>query len=788
MDEFRKKLFEYGIYGCSVTKLSAEELKLALKAPYAEIVTQEVALALANAFNMKKHITVTNSNEITTDHVVRMATSAWKDYIFGPSVNITSRPYFHLINYLLQHSDFVDTATVRRDLQIDPKTLFYITKKLKSLDILEDYKQALQTYIKLRPLQDKSTEENLRTEEVDIYGEDPVLRPENLKLYHNCPLLDQVYHTISNASEGIDAKSLHMQTGLVPKVGYKILQRLATLPDSDLCMVPEICHKSVVHRWFTNALYERITLARIKQISGSTPVDIRKSISTVEKETAMRLIAKKYKRFILNHSIVDEISTMTGWAYTFDKKTLLKTARAIGLYITKPDHTRAGHYILSIDPVGNDAEVIIKKKKHDHAHKGVQRLKHQLIWSVHFTRLDNGQATNLWQCCRKLLLFINSELEQIGSDSIQFVELYHKMPMQLFYEISGATKACFRCHAAYNVWYNNKDRFLLQVGDTDAHKEIFYKSNGIELIRPVVFTIADAVDQLIVSEFLLLAPKQYAETVQTYIQSRYIAPALNSLGKKKYIAIEEVDGVRIVRRGAEPFSDEEMERRIRKSANRTPVNYNLRMRIAQSTIKIEEDDYQTAFKQMLFKDYPQPVASEIWKTLYSVKPIRLDLTKDVIPIPEAMQPFYLIVKGIVVRGIERPWSLLEKYPDADLEFVVQHLLRRKIIAARVVNRDCTAIPVSSKFLHLFSIKPDFIRQHCDVVDNYLGTYFCRIFKYIKEKGSVDTAAILQKMHYIEDFELDAFLKVYESVFRTDKIDTFTTVTLKNIEDPFLGDL
>ncbi|KAI4291431.1 hypothetical protein PAPHI01_0705 [Pancytospora philotis] len=784
MSSLKSKLFGYGFYGAPAEQLSTAELEEAMDAPYAEIVEHAAVERLMEDFSMRGLDSISALEEFSSAHVVRLSTVAWRDYIFGPGVNITSRVYFQLIDYLMRRAEFVNTSEVRRDLHIDPKTLFYLCKKLKALGIIEDQRDGQQTCIRVLPIAERLAEPREPGDELRIYEDGPAPSTEHLQLFCNTTLYAQVHALIESAPDGMDAKMLCVYTGLSPKVGYKLVQKLASLAGSDLCMVPEICYRSVVHKWYTRARYEKATRRRLEQIAGNAVADSRKSISVLEKETAMRIVAEKYGKFVLGKEIANEISTMTGWAYSFDRKTLLNTARAIGLHIRKAKSQGAVSYTLSVAPI-DDAEASAPQDKTYESEN--RRLKAKFLWNTRFNRLDNGQALNMWRGYKSLAEFILAELDRRGCDTVSLTSLRDTMPLGLFYMTSGISKSCFRYIAAYSIWRSNRARFAGPEDGADTGRSIYYIDGNRELIKPAVFEIAQTVDALTVGEFLALAAPRHAEILRAYFFSPALKSALRRLHRKGFItAVEEAPDF-MLGRGALATDSPRMQALIDAKPEKTHVNYNTRVHAYHRAQQIGLQGPREALREMLFKNYPAHIAEALYSPARQGRPeIARRTSKQPVVLPERLQTLYMDIKATIISGAYSGDAFYEQYGAADVETVLVYLMQRKVIGAKLVPRHASAVPLSKKFTQAFAYRPELIQNHTATVDPYCGLYFQRVHRIVEEGGSVDTGAILAKLRYVEEFELQRFFEAYADVFSLDKIDDFVLASLRDAQDPFLG--
>lgn len=783
--DLKSKLFGFGIFGRPVSVLSQEEIEEALGSSYAEIVSAVEIEKLRSSFTLNPLACIEGKEPIRPEHIVRMRTTAWRDYIFGPGVNILSKEYFFLIDYLLRTSEFVNTAVIRKDLGIEPKTLHYIGKKLKQFNVIEDRKENNMSFIRLNFIEEKPPVEKSISDE--IFASENCLEVRDLCLYDNMPLCDQVKMLIEGAEEGMDTKMLYKKTGLSCRTGLKVMQKLCAQNSEDLCIVTEICYKSSVSKCYVRSVYEKITKKRLERITGNAGTNNQKTISAQEKEAALCFLAGKYKSFVLGKEIINEISELTGWAYTFDRKTLINAAKGAGLVVTRLEVPGGWRYIISKEAY--DRETQVKSKEDGIAgtnyEKFRRRIRNAFLQNASYVKLDNGHALNNWRACKKLLEFFYMLVEGSCEDVVEVADLFNRIPTGLFFELNAFNNPCFRFNAGFSVWKNNLERFQDLGIQLDRNRSIFYTDNDMQLIKPEVYAIANAVDDMPLGEYKSLLSKRYLEVIEHKMQSKkYLAP-LKRLQKERFIEFIRETSSLFIKKGTTGLGDTRLQTLIDNTQEKVYVDYNIRERVYRMACGMDQGNFEECIRAFLFKTYPEQVASSLHsKLLKPVPPEKVVRTK-VTELPEKHRDLYLKIKEAIVLGSFAGFRVYAGYENIEVEAVLRYMAHRKIIYHRFISRNASTIPLNLNFVSMFSKNPNFYRKHTSVENDLLKTYFYRVYRMVEEGGSVDTCAILEKLVFIEDFELSLFLKTYDDVFETKMIDEFTLVSLRNVGDPFL---
>lgn len=788
--QLRSKLFSFGLYGRPTTALDSVELAAALHAPYAEIVPESAADSLRTAFTLGPLGCGAAQDAAAPGHVVRMCTMAWREYIFRPGVNIVSKEYFYLIDFLLEKQAYMSAAEIRSALGIEPKTYHYICKKLKELGVICERREGSLACIRLCEIADRALDAKATSFEEELFRHSGDLDLRRLTLFANLPFHDQIQLAIRNSADGMDAKSLYQSTGLRPKTGLKMMQRLAAQRSSDFCMVTELCYKSSTCKIYSRSAYEQVTRARMARIASQGAVGELDTISAEEKAAAMRFLAEKHGSFVLGKDIVKQLSEITGWAYTFDRKTLLSAARGAGLHIAKSEIGSSRRYRISLAPPEQVSEGQAEANlRTGHAEKFKRRLKSLLLIHSSQVKLDNGAAANTWSAYKELLDYLCACLDKAPAARILFSDAVSGMPARLFFSLSSFTKPCLRYNAALSKWRNSPERLGDAYSDPGRSRSIFYIENCMELVRSAVLDLAVRADALPLDEYLSLLSDRYAVSIKAKLESKSIRTALNKLKKEGFIEISNCDKCLYIRRGALGAEDPKIHALIAGAQTKHHVDYNTRERANRKACHLDPGLPDAEIKAFIYNNFPGDTADALCAVFAAPAAPSTEprAPARVTVLPADLQDLYLGIKRALVNEHMDGFKLFADRANSEVETVLRYLMHRKIINGLYIPKNAAAIPLNQKFARMFAKHPSFYKEFTHVEDDHYRIYFYRVYKLVHASGSVDTNAILERLTFIEDFELMRFFEVYSGVFHLQNADGFTSVSLRCAKDPFQDD-
>ncbi|KAI5169273.1 hypothetical protein PAEPH01_0579 [Pancytospora epiphaga] len=790
-EDIRAKLFSYGLYGRPTTELDKEDISAVLKVPYTEIVPETVVANLKTKFTLRSlEPDYKGCSTLPEGCVVRMQTQAWREYIFGQRVNITSKEYFYLIDFLLNRDDYVASAEVRSTLRIDSKTYFYICKKLKELEIISEVKEGHLSSIKLNPIVDRSAKVKVSSFEEELFRQTEDLDPGKIELLANVPFVEHIRLIVRRSPSGLDTKTLRQITGVRLKTGLKLMQRIAAQEETEFCLATEMCYRSSICKLYTCSAYESITKARMARVSGKSTAGELNTISAEEKVAAMRFLAEKYGSFVLGKDILKQLLELTGWAYSFDRKTLLNSAKAAGLHITKSVIGRYKRYTISIEPLDqldDKAKHTLAKQTKDNE-RFKRRMKYKILLNSTQVRLDNGAAQNIWTAYRELLKCFS---EYFSKPGISLISLVSRLPTGVFLGVSNFTRPCLLYKAAYNAWKSNREYFSGLNHGLENSSSIFNIKHNMELVKPGVLDIACHLASVPTGDFINVLPERLASIFRRKMEGKGIRTALRKLKNEGFIEIINNNGLLHLKKGRIDIEDIKMTRLISDTRKKFYVAYNTRELIYRKLCQIGPDLSDSDQEAYIRKNFLGDVADALCTPTSTFTSMDRDKgrapLRKTTTLPENLRGLYLKIKSALVKiyfyNTSESLTFFEKTDD--ICSVLGYLVYKRIVSSRCMPVDILSVPLNRKFTRMFGENLYFYKEFLYEEESYCFLYFNRIHNLVSSCGSIDTRAILERLVYIEDFELDKFFQVFGSVFRLQRLGEFTFVSLADVPDPFM---
>lgn len=797
----KERLFKYGLYGEPVKTFSAEDLSTLRRSSYAEIVRSSEIEKLMTGFTLEPLKQVAESEDTAGDCVVRMSTAAWRDYIFGHNSTFRSREYFQLIDLLLKQNNWVSTAMVREELSTPPKTLHYIVKKLTQQHILSTRKIEGQPSLRLLPIVENTSKDTPTTINQKIFTDAEELPPlSTLELFNNMSFISQVEGYIKRSTEGVTSSYLHLKTGVSPRYGLKILQQICLERGTEYTMVSETHHKSTICKAYWRRTYEGIVRRRVEQISGGAPVrEERKTISMAEKTAAMQHLADKYETFALDKDILNEISDMTGWAYTFDRKTLLRAAKAAGLHVLPIKHPAGARNIISkyadAELRKTHASIPASGTEHIQNIRGTEclhsdpaksmraKIDRLFVSNLKFVRIDNGAPLNVWEGRRNLLYFCLEKIRECGVFSIQ--DLRADLPVSLFYQIIGSNKPNFRYEATFGIWKREREKVDPCGAFFTANSLFLENSNGHEILDESVYDLIKILDKLPMKSYLELLPSKFKSSIRRKLLSRRLDRTLRILSAAGFISlVGEEDSMLIQKRNLDG-AGARLQEVINKALVHGYVAYNVRKELSYKLLQCDPSNFENRAKEIIVRTYPKETAETLLEKLLDIKNARKLRLHPRSILDEADNEAYINIKRSLVDGTYDDYRAQSGYDEFCVKRVVEYMLYRKLAQGRYTDSEFPDAHLLFKFLHYFDQNSNFYKQFTNRDDSLFRLYFFKIFRMVQAVKSIDLDAVLERCKYVERFELLDFLRFYDDVFEVNIHAGFILVSLREHEDPFV---
>lgn len=338
MIDLKEKVFLFGIYGEKISNLSSEEIQILRNEPWVEFITKEQSEDFKKRFSM-----ASITNKYNSKLLIRMNMWAFKNYIMGQKFKTKNENYFYIVDYLIKHREFVSTKTIRERFNIDPKTIFYICKKMNDIGILELNKNVLDIKIKLIfPNRNESAYIKDDVEDLDVD-----IDFNKLIMYNNITQTSQLQLHIKNAHHGLNSNDLSEIMGFKKKSALKYIKDLCVACPEKYILVDSIEKKHIVFKCYTVENYEKVSLESLNKLKMSeNENEETNSLSSKDRRICLQLIAEELGHFAISKEIIERIKRMTGYHYSIDRKNICSNAIDAGLKVFKKNHKKLVNFWL----------------------------------------------------------------------------------------------------------------------------------------------------------------------------------------------------------------------------------------------------------------------------------------------------------------------------------------------------------------------------------------------------------------------------------------------------------
>lgn len=795
MESRKERVFKFGIYGAEVGSIDEEELNAMIDEEYVEILSPEDMQLFRDDLNSTQRIPKTARTKpvptpVPADYRLRMKIEEWKRFLFGPIQVISSRLYFGIIDWLLKHDGCGSTAEIRAELGTDPKTMHYICMKLKSFNLVVEEKDANSTVIKLLPLIDRSST-HPKDRSVEFFNNLPSMLCKNHKIFNfvNLDLIDQIKYHINKAKQGITSRMLSELMGLRTKVSLRMLQLVCEKEPDEFCVASMTARRSKVFVFYNRKKYEEERINRLERIvqGNSIPAkrEITYTISDEEKIAAITSLAKKYKSFVLDKEVYREMAEITGWAYSFDKKTIIRTALAAGLRVVRLNSEHSSQtYLIELEDEAesceiseaiNQDEIEIKEKEDKEIINCeiAKKIGATYLKSSVFVPHDNGYRINRWDGNKQLLLFLREQYVASEPIILSDNKLYEMELWLVFY--------LFRfCQCKF------RDNLIAELRNKSINKEKEF-------------------EKMKISEVMEILKYGTQKMINKTIKWEKLAKMLKELHGAGYINYLHERG-EVVILNKEP--DEELDRLIAECKPASYVKRSVREEFVRIILKEPRNKMYEKAVEITERMEDKMAArillerAEILK-LEEAKSItrrreesEVSVTCGVVKTEQYKEAYFKIKNGIFMGQVTA--EIFNKDEPNITKQVMESLLDKKVISGYTLSGMLPSISLSAKFKKKFSWDIPFIREKTgwEISDEsnlenlvggpfqYFGLYFPLIYKFVERAKSVDIGKITEQVHSLEDFELMKFFEVFSERFSVENIRGFYSVTLSSEKDPF----
>ncbi|KRH92778.1 hypothetical protein M153_2776000201, partial [Pseudoloma neurophilia] len=517
--ELKEKIFSRGIFGAYCTFLKDSEILTLLYEPWAEFVTEEQIRELESSFttmaldskqseilkkfeiarkklngdclsselsqidtlcskpisisspfivlrdeqknnqlNLLKNYTIKEMSllkQITTNFIVRMNTVAWKEFLTNGSFNFTSKEYYFVFDMLIRVNNTILVSEMRTTLNVDPKKMFYIVKKINDLGYIDRIEQEGKTFVRIRrdeygnviKGQKKEKKRSINSED-NIQPEisEPVIHQRiGSEFVIGVPLIVQMKTLIDKSRNGISSKDIEEKFGIKLKIGLKLLNKIADKFSESIKTVEEFEGKIKRTKFYNiDELNKRKEKNRLKIEKGEENLN-GEGITFEDRINVINQLLSTKTAFLLDREIYQEFQTILGVKYNFDRRTIVNAARKGGFNVYRLPQGNSGSkmVIARSDITENHPSIrkFIQTKKNDQNLTPFQKN----VYKFFVLPIKSTEIDNLYQLDStiRLNIFINF-LNTISKVEFEFdCNILENMPIYTFFQLVSIKKSKF---------------------------------------------------------------------------------------------------------------------------------------------------------------------------------------------------------------------------------------------------------------------------------------------------------------------------------------------------------
>ncbi|TBU08209.1 HTH domain-containing protein [Hamiltosporidium magnivora] len=474
MQDLKQKLFSFGIYGTKISELTQEEIILLLEKTWVEIVSHNEIKNLQASFTL---VSLPNERLTAYNHYtkngfdlfllnflknkyIRMETVAWKDYLTNGAFNFVSKEYYLFINLLLSKNEFVHSSELKSALNLQPKKLFYLVKKLASLGLLE--KKSYNNGYLVKLIRDengciltlKNNQPNINIQPSVRNQLNTDLNTHDLsknELRFDIPLYEQIRRLVFQSAHGISSHDIFQKFGIKIKVGLKLLTKLSKINEGKIISRDEFDGKIKRTKFYFIEQLEKCKNKSEIFTSQEEPYSGNKMITVEDRIHAIECLIDQKGSFLLDRDNVDELKRILGVKYDLDRRTIINSAIKGGFNvcksIIKDNNIR---YVISDKNAKEDEQIFNKISQKESFEikklsKFQQNIYRYFVIYFKFLEKDNGFISDKNIRNKNFYLFLRNISTQKQQERFVFDHLIiNEMPLYLILGLLSFKKPNFK--------------------------------------------------------------------------------------------------------------------------------------------------------------------------------------------------------------------------------------------------------------------------------------------------------------------------------------------------------
>lgn len=790
----KEKIFSFGIFGREVSVLSKEELHEAKFEPWAEILSPQQLEEFRNNFTMSAVRNDARNGSIPENYIIRMSLVAWRCHLFGPNFIVTNRFYFLIVDHLLKTHEFVALSTLREAFKVDPKTMFYICKKLAEKGLIQENREGREVSIRLSEITANTGNESRDTE---VYRGISRVETDNLVFYDNIPFVEQLKIHVERAENGLDSKDLLKLTGMRTKFGLKHLQRLCQLYPERFKLVSSIDNKHTVFKCFAVENLERRNARKLERMKGtghSTNGRVDTLLSSKDRQSALQILAERLGHFNLSKGNMGEISRMTGYPYEIDRKNILSNAKAAGLQVFTIPQATSGipKYIIALPKY--DASIIdlyVATPSVAESNKFCKKLVKFFLNIESCVVEDNGYPPSPIISSRALYSHLNDISKRGGSQNEYFDFDYQtvmKMSVGCFYKTVKIRTLNFRARCTFEI-FKARPSFFSSVNI----KELFVGTEEPRKLSPDIFLMQDELRDVKMECYVKMLPDSLQDSIREFAKPNRFVKGLRLLVQQNLIGLNVNPDGRIFFKIVEHDSKDRESSSLHTGSApiifwKRNLDYNKRCEFLQKMRNATESNFMELAEEVASENFSKSDQRLIHKHVCVFAKIKYSKGNEKFEVghvfTKEQQDLYLLIKKAVVFQLKLNLASLAGPENVDIEDLLDYMNKKEIITGFKTANIVSSISIHLRFrTFLGDDFPD--PGRVAVTDEqYLDIFFNKVVLAVRECGSIDFDALLSRIKFLEDFELGRILELKSDVLKRTIVDGFVFISLANLSDPF----
>ncbi|KAG5860611.1 HTH domain-containing protein [Encephalitozoon hellem] len=780
MEKLKEKIFQFGIYGAKLEKLTKDEIEMAIEEPWVEIIQTDTVEKLKRHFTTDCLRVETNRSMVESydwsDLYVRMGTLAWKDYLTAGTFNFTSKEYFLIMNLLIETKGYVDNVELRK-LCLDPKKTHYCINRLAKKGFIEyrtsDEAEKKSFIYKVRVIID---EKGFVTRCVGRQPADPSRAGScgKFRMFEyriDIGLYDNIRSMILSSERGIITEDLKNKLGVSSKIGYKLLNKVFNEEKEVFKRVKEF--EGRVRRYRYHAASRRAFPAAERGEKGVGYITSEERVMAIKKLMSMSPILQLDKR------TYEKLQEITGWRYEFDRRTIIKAAILAGFKIYKQKRGREGkcsrYMIMRNEMVESDVKALEMSNcdSQENMSEFQRKIYSIFVNSPKLVEMDNGYVPLREERLKLLYKFLIEKMSSKEVESLRFDwEVIGEMEFDLLLSIIPFSRIGLK---------ESLCRFIDSgEANTDAFKIRNYTLHG-EIEEP---HCSSSVGKTVAEVINMELPQSIKKLIRLKVGIGNFASLFRQLNDLRVLDISISSEKVVVKKTDMDLSSgiKALEKAKRAKGGGKYICLSRRIEFFKKVCNVEEKGFYDEAYKVIYTEFK----GDEFEAMFD----RLKMFRDEEVDDQKQSTFERLYMGFKKNIIELGWlGTLDfnSYSVSEAKRALKALSRDKIIANYKGIKKVEFVTPHESFLRVINKKYDVFRfkgYHEHKGMGYFSHYFDLVYYTLATSGSLEINELISRIRFIANFEMEMFLSEYKKVFKVSNLNNTRIVSLGIFMDPF----